>query len=673
MKLRSLSLAGVGSFADELEVDFEGLTTAGLFLIEGPTGSGKSTILDAIVFALYGSVAGSDSDPGRLNSHLRTESPFVELTFEVARTTYVVKRSPGHQRQKRRGTGMTEVPATAALMRIGSDGPEELATRASDVADHIQRIVGLTKQQFVSTVVLAQGEFATFLDAGTAERAQILERVFGTEFYKRVEDQLHVMRQQARRRRTCATESLNEAVHECGGVLDAQFSDEDPLTEIDAALDQLRSERAQAELTAQRAEERLKRAREALQAGEALVADQNRKREAMRRQADLTQTREQVLAFREQIGAHERATPVGPAIAAWRAAVEDARAAVDVHRRTLQVLLDLGEAPEVDPARLQEVDDLLARLLRPAELERGLSSRRADLERLGSQTRDAGAALLRAQRKREEVDDSVRATSERLQQQPDVAEQISELSAAEARLTARTVLWDELAARRDQWKTADARTQEALELVREAETGLEAAEQAQSRDRAVELASALVAGQPCLVCGSIEHPDPAQPHESRPTGDIARLRQVVQQRRVDADTARGESEKLTGILQHLDSLCAGHDHEQDVADLSACTGEIADLRARRVVREALQEELAGLVSQQLSMREAVSSATLAEQRLAAELAAAQTALTDDEHIVAEACAEHGTVAARRAGLSALRDALKAVGDAQMHAHHCSVA
>lgn len=151
----------MGSFAQQVSVDFEGLTSAGLFLIEGPTGSGKSTILDAIVYALYGSVAGSASDLGRLDSHMRSESPWVELEFEVSGTTYLVRRSPAHERAKKRGDGTTSVNATASLMVLTPDGLQELATRASDVAEQVQGIIGLNKQQFVSTVVLAQGSSRT--------------------------------------------------------------------------------------------------------------------------------------------------------------------------------------------------------------------------------------------------------------------------------------------------------------------------------------------------------------------------------------------------------------------------------------------------------------------------------------------------------------------------------
>ena len=110
MKLISLEFAGIGSFADRMVIDFERLGSAGLFLVEGPTGSGKSTILDAVVFALYGSVAGAESDIGRLDSHVRdrSQAPYVELVFECGGGRFRIRRTPRHQRDKKRGSGTTD-------------------------------------------------------------------------------------------------------------------------------------------------------------------------------------------------------------------------------------------------------------------------------------------------------------------------------------------------------------------------------------------------------------------------------------------------------------------------------------------------------------------------------------------------------------------------------------
>ena len=213
MRLISLEFEGVGSFADRMQVDFEALGGAGLFLIEGPTGAGKSTILDAIVFALYGSPAGSESDPGRLDSHVRdgNREPFVELVFAVGGATYSIRRTPRHERDKKRGTGMRVDDGGVALVRVAPD-PAGISSKAREVGDWVIEHIGLTKQQFVSTIVLAQGEFSTFLNAETRERTPILEKVFGTEFYQEVEQQLSQMRKAAIAQRAEAAQRWTAAL-----------------------------------------------------------------------------------------------------------------------------------------------------------------------------------------------------------------------------------------------------------------------------------------------------------------------------------------------------------------------------------------------------------------------------------------------------------------------------
>ena len=162
MNLHRLTLRAIGPYAGEHTVDLAALGASGLFLLEGPTGSGKSTIIDAIVFALYGGLAGSASTPDRLRSHHADPGvePFVELVFETAAGVHRIRRTPQYRRPKSRGTGTTPQNATAKLVRLTSPDAVEgevVATSTQEAGSEIARVVGLTRQQFVQTVVLPQG------------------------------------------------------------------------------------------------------------------------------------------------------------------------------------------------------------------------------------------------------------------------------------------------------------------------------------------------------------------------------------------------------------------------------------------------------------------------------------------------------------------------------------
>ncbi|WP_131798077.1 AAA family ATPase, partial [Clavibacter tessellarius] len=217
MDLHRLTLRAIGPFAGEHVIDVAELGRSGLFLLEGPTGSGKSTLIDAIVFALYGSLASEGSSRDRLHSHHAAPGvePYVELVFETAAGIHRVRRSPQHQRPKARGTGTTNQNATAKLFRLSSpeaDAGEVLGTSTQEVGTEIARIVGLTRAQFVQTVVLPQGEFAEFLRSTGEQRRLVLQSLFGTAVYDVTAKQLAEMRTAAKARTDAADAKVAEAL-----------------------------------------------------------------------------------------------------------------------------------------------------------------------------------------------------------------------------------------------------------------------------------------------------------------------------------------------------------------------------------------------------------------------------------------------------------------------------
>lgn len=186
MRPVKLVMSAFGSYAGREEIDFEKFGTSGLYLITGDTGAGKTTIFDAITFALYGSASGDD----RNNSeYFRSKyadplaETFVNLEFEIGGERYLVERNPAYTRKKKRGEGVTNETAEATLTL--PDGT--VVTKVKAVNPKIVELMGLTREQFCQIVMIAQGSFAKLLMADTKERIGIFRDIFHTEKYQRIQ------------------------------------------------------------------------------------------------------------------------------------------------------------------------------------------------------------------------------------------------------------------------------------------------------------------------------------------------------------------------------------------------------------------------------------------------------------------------------------------------------
>ena len=188
MRPLRLVVSAFGPYAGRTELNMEQLGRRGLYLITGDTGAGKTTLFDAITYALYGEPSGGNRDASMLRSqYAAPDTPTeVELTFSYSGQIYRVRRNPEYQRPARRGGGMTLQRAEAELYY--PDG--RVCTRTREVTAEVTRIIGLDRDQFCRIAMIAQGEFLKLLLATTEERKNIFRQIFQTKPYQLLQERL---------------------------------------------------------------------------------------------------------------------------------------------------------------------------------------------------------------------------------------------------------------------------------------------------------------------------------------------------------------------------------------------------------------------------------------------------------------------------------------------------
>ncbi len=205
MRPLSLTMTAFGPFPGRETIDFTQLGENPLFLINGPTGSGKTTILDAICFALYGKTTGDEREGAQMRSDLAATDTLTEVSFafELAGRRFAIRRSPEQQRPKARGEGFTTQAPEAEIKELLAGGAEKLivASKVSEATREIEELTGLSVDQFRQVMVLPQGQFRQLLMADSGEREKIFGQLFQTRIYRRLEESLKAKAAEIRRER----------------------------------------------------------------------------------------------------------------------------------------------------------------------------------------------------------------------------------------------------------------------------------------------------------------------------------------------------------------------------------------------------------------------------------------------------------------------------------------
>lgn len=188
MRPLNLKMTAFGPYAGTEEIDFTTLGDRGVYLITGDTGAGKTTIFDAVTFALYGRASGNSRNSNMFRSKYAAPESVTEvvLEFEYNGEKYVLRRNPNYERKSKRGEGMVSVSADAEL--ICPNG--YVVTKSMEVTNYIKKLLGLDREQFTQIAMLAQGEFMKLLLSEAAERQEIFRRLFKTEYFMKLQEQL---------------------------------------------------------------------------------------------------------------------------------------------------------------------------------------------------------------------------------------------------------------------------------------------------------------------------------------------------------------------------------------------------------------------------------------------------------------------------------------------------
>ncbi|MEV5987604.1 SMC family ATPase [Streptomyces sp. NPDC052051] len=573
MRLHRLDLTAFGPFGGTQHVDFDDLSAAGLFLLHGPTGAGKTSVLDAVCYALYGAVPGArQSGQGQSlrSDHAapgtRTE---VRLEFTVAGRRLEITRQPPWERPKKRGTGSTTDKAQSRLREYNATAGawKDLSRSHQEIGEEITQLLGMSREQFCQVVLLPQGDFARFLRADAEARGKLLGRLFDTRRFADVERHLAERRRSAEADVRDGDAALLADAHR----MQQAAGDALPLPDLkpgepglaDAVL-------AWAAVARADARERLAIAHCARTAAESARAATERAlddvRETARLQRRHAEAQERAARLAERADAHREA----------RARMERARKA-----EAVAPALDLREAAEAEQrraaageararARLPETfadagaSGLAAAARRAAEELGGLESARRAERRLAELTAE-----------RVDLDREERADEAVLQ---DAADWLAEWEQTRTDLQARIDRAQEAATRAEhlaaQCESARQRLAAARRRDRLAEdTDAAEARVLASRERALtaqehwldlkeqrlkgiaaELAAGLTDGAPCAVCGATEHPAPAR----KSAGHIdqeAEERALAAHR--DAEGRRAEDERrLADVRETLAAATA---------------------------------------------------------------------------------------------------------------------
>lgn len=523
MRPLHLTLSAFGPYAGQVEIPLEQLGERGLYLITGDTGAGKTTLFDAITYALYGEPSGNNRDPSMFRSkYAQPDTPtWVELVFSYGGQTYTVRRSPEYERPAKRGGGTTLQRAEAELHF--PDG--RLVTKTREVTGEIVNIIGLDHSQFAQIAMIAQGDFLKLLLADTRSRQEIFRKLFPTRgymvFQEKVKSESGALQRECEAARASVKQYIDGVLCPQEGQMYPQWerawAGELPIQEtvelLEALLEQDRERDTQCS-------EELEQLDGELNAVTTLLA---KAEELEKARGQL----EEALARRETCKAQ------------WEAAQQ-------------QLEAQTAQAPQLDSLRAQ-LADLEAELPRYQELEQLRQNLTAQTQSIRQQSTWLEEQENEQRRREKELElwrqertglEEAGAQRERLLGQQTRAQEQSQ------RLEELSSLLAGCRQARVNLENAQKRYGVARQKAQAAQEDYTGKNQAFLDEQAGVLAQDLAEGQPCPVCGSLTHPAPAQLSQGAPTEEVLnRAKQAWEAAQQTASTWSVEAGKARTALE----------------------------------------------------------------------------------------------------------------------------
>jgi len=511
MRPLRLTLSAFGPYAAETTLELEKLGKGGLYLVTGDTGAGKTTLFDAITYALYDHSSGGVREGAMLRSqYADSKTPtFVELEFEVKDARYTVRRNPEYPRPKARGEGFTTEKADATLTYADGRPP---VTKARDVNAAVLDILGLDYNQFCQIAMIAQGQFTKLLNASTEERSRIFRKLFRTQRYAKLQDRLQEEASRLNQQRLAQNTQLDSLL---AGL---QVAPDDPDADALAALCAQTEPAAALTLL----EELLQRQQAAQEAAAASLAD----------------TEARLDAIQQQLGAARQAAQLARQLAEQQAALDAARPALDAAKAESARHAD-------DAARLDALTGQVTQARTALTAYDELDALCREQKQAQDAAQLAGALAAKRRTQLEALDASLAAADTALAVLVDAPTRQLALQNQAAQLEARSTALDALAQRlADSQKQARQarRAQDAYRAAAarhdEARTRRDALDRAFLDAQAGLLAQELTEGAPCPVCGSTHHPARAVLPRTAPTQvQVEQARQAAEETDRAAQTA----------------------------------------------------------------------------------------------------------------------------------------